>query len=304
MRKAAIDQLAALARVDSRIMLLTADLGFGVLDDFARELPDQIVNVGVAEQAMVSVATGMAEAGLLPYCYSIATFSFLRPFEFIRNGPVAHRLPVRIIGVGAGADYSFDGLTHYALEDLALARSQPGLTVFAPVTDDDTQRLVREANALPGPVYLRLSRHGLAEPSRDVRDEASEPTDVVIFALGTAQTRAHTIARAIGAAGLSTRTLSVLRFDERTADDLAVHLAGARICLTVEDHYRSGGLGSAAAEVIATRGLGIPLVMDAVGMLPVGAVGSPAYMESKLHLPVDQLAADVLSSLKRSGDRA
>lgn len=304
MRKAAIDELAKIARTDRRVMVLTADLGFGVLDDFARELPDQLVNVGVAEQAMVGVATGMAEAGFIPYCYSIATFSFLRPFEFIRNGPVAHRLPVRIVGVGAGTDYSFDGLTHYAVEDLALARSQPGLTVYSPVTDDDTRALVREAHALAGPAYIRLSRQGAAKPSDDIRSEQPEKTDVLVLSLGTAGERADAIAATISAAGLSTRVLSVLRFDDSTATDLAAHLAGTSACLTVEDHYASGGLGTATAEVIATRGLGIPLVMDAITSLPVGAVGSMAYMEAKLRRSVAEVAAQVISSVKSTGDGA
>lgn len=304
MRKAAVDELSKIARVDRRVVLLTADLGFGVLDDFARELPDQFVNVGVAEQAMVGVATGMAEAGFIPYCYSIATFSFLRPFEFIRNGPVAHRLPVRIIGVGAGTDYSFDGLTHYAVEDLALARSQPGLSIFSPVTDDDTRALIREAHALAGPSYIRLSRQGATKPSQDVRATEPEKTDVLVLSLGTAGERARAIADGISDAGLSTRVLSVLRFDGRTADDLGAHLAGARACLTVEDHYASGGLGTAAAEVIATRGLGIPLVMDAITSLPVGAVGSLVYVESKLRRPVPEITGEMISSVKSSGDWA
>lgn len=302
MRKAAIDELTRIARADRRVVLLTADLGFGVLDDFAKELPDQFVNVGVAEQAMVGIATGMAEAGFIPYCYSIATFSFLRPFEFIRNGPVAHHLPVRIIGVGAGTDYSFDGLTHYAVEDLAIARSQPGLSVFSPVTDDDTKALLREAHELTGPAYLRLSRQAAPTATPDVRATVPEKTDVLLLSLGTSGDRARTIAAGISEAGLSTRVLSVLRFDERTADDLAAHLAGARSCLTVEDHYASGGLGTAAAEVIATRALGLPLTIDAITSLPVGTVGSLPYMESKLRRSVSDIVGQAVSSVKASGD--
>ncbi|HXR70931.1 transketolase family protein [Actinocrinis sp.] len=303
MRKAAITELAELARTDRRVVLLTADLGFGVLDEFAREFPGQFVNVGVAEQAMVGVATGMAEAGLLPYCYSIATFSFLRPFEFIRNGPVAHRLPIRIIGVGAGTDYAFDGLTHYALEDLALARTQPGLTVYAPVTDEDTRALVRESYGQCGPAYFRLSRQGAAAPSHDVRSQTAETTEVLVLALGTAVERAERVAQAVAAAGASVRVLSVLRFDTTTAEDLAAHLTRSRACVTVEDHYRVGGLGAAVAEVVATRALAVPVVMDAVESLPVGALGSAQYLESKLHRPIGELVSDVLGALKLEADR-
>lgn len=299
MRNAAVAELLEIAKADSRVVLLTADLGFGVLDEFAQVLPDQLINVGVAEQAMIGVATGMAEGGLLPYCYSIATFAFLRPFEFIRNGPVAHRLPIRIIGVGAGTDYSFDGLTHYAVEDLALARSQPGLTVMSPVTDEDARLLLREAHELPGPAYLRLSRQGASTPSVDVRTESPQQTDVVVFALGAATERAYRVANAIGAAGpVSTRVVSVLRLDDRTGVDLAAHLAQARVCVTVENHYRVGGLASAVAETIATRALGVPLVVDAIGALPVGVVGSPRFAEEKLHRPPQSIVDDVLAGLR------
>jgi transketolase len=300
MRNAAIAELTELARDDQRIMLLTADLGFGVLDDFARELPDQFVNVGVTEQAMIGLATGMAEAGLRPYCYTIATFAMLRPFEFIRNGPVAHRLPVTILGIGAGTDYSHDGLTHYAVEDIALARSQPGMTIYSPVTDTDTRALVREGYAHPGVSYFRLSRRALTTPALDVRVERSGDTDVLVLGLGVAHHRAELIARAIADAGLASRALAVLRFDDQTAADLERHLARARVCVTVEDHYAKGGLGSAVAEVIATCGLGVPLVMDAVTSLPVGALGSADYVEAKLHRPVQDIADQAVNLLKIS----
>ena len=98
-------------RSDERIVLLTGDLGFTVFEPFAERFPDRFFNVGVAEQNMVGVATGLAEAGFIPFVYSIATFATLRPYEFIRNGPVLHRLPVRIVGVGGGLEYGTNGFT-------------------------------------------------------------------------------------------------------------------------------------------------------------------------------------------------
>ena len=92
----------------TRIVLLTGDLGFTVVEPFAERFPDRFFNVGVAEQNMVGVATGLAEAGFVPFVYSIATFATLRPYEFIRNGPVLHRLPVRIVGVGGGLEYGHE----------------------------------------------------------------------------------------------------------------------------------------------------------------------------------------------------
>src|SRR5881296_3546916 len=102
MRGAFVRTLVELADEDRRVALLTGDLGYMALEPFAERFPDRFFNVGVAEQNMVGIATGLAEAGYVPYVYSIATFATLRPYEFIRNGPVHQRLPVRVVGVGGG----------------------------------------------------------------------------------------------------------------------------------------------------------------------------------------------------------
>src|SRR5579872_6006431 len=117
MRSTFIKTLADLAESDKRIILLTADLGYNALEPFVQQFPNRYINVGVAEQNMIGIATGLAEAGFIPFVYSIVTFATLRPYEFIRNGPVLHRLPVRIVGVGTGFEYSHNGASHYGLED-------------------------------------------------------------------------------------------------------------------------------------------------------------------------------------------
>ncbi|MCC7531227.1 MAG: 1-deoxy-D-xylulose-5-phosphate synthase, partial [Candidatus Melainabacteria bacterium] len=104
MRKAFIEKLIELAEKDRRIHLLTGDLGFFVVEPFAERFADRFINAGVAEQNMMGMATGMAEAGMIPFVYSIATFATLRPYEFIRNGPVLHNLPVKIVGIGGGVE--------------------------------------------------------------------------------------------------------------------------------------------------------------------------------------------------------
>jgi len=97
--------LTEIALADPRVMLLTADLGYMALEPFSEALPDRFLNVGVAEANMVGIATGLAEGGFIPFLYSIAPFASLRPYEALRNGPILHRLPVRIVGVGAGCEY-------------------------------------------------------------------------------------------------------------------------------------------------------------------------------------------------------
>src|SRR3954447_14617642 len=102
MRAAFVSTITELAESDERILLLTGDLGFMALEPFAERHPRRFFNVGVAEQNMVGVSTGLAEAGFIPFVYSIATFATLRPYEFIRNGPILHKLPVRVLGIGGG----------------------------------------------------------------------------------------------------------------------------------------------------------------------------------------------------------
>src|SRR5262249_41105479 len=110
MRGAFVRTLTEIAAEDARILLLTGDLGYMALEPFSERFPDRFLNVGVAEQNMVGTATGLAEAGFIPFVYSIVTFATLRPYEFIRNGPVWHRLPVRIVGVGGGFEYGPQGV--------------------------------------------------------------------------------------------------------------------------------------------------------------------------------------------------
>ena len=124
MRAPFIAALLELAEQDERILLLTGDLGYLVLEPFAERLPERFFNAGVAEQNLLGVATGLAEAGFLPFVYSIVPFAVLRAYEFIRNGPVHQRLPVRIVGVGGGVEYGTNGPSHYGLEDLAVMRLQ------------------------------------------------------------------------------------------------------------------------------------------------------------------------------------
>src|SRR5437016_536413 len=123
MRGAFLRKLVEVANGDPRVLLLTGDLGFAAVEPFAETFPHRFFNMGVAEQNMLGVATGLAEAGFLPFVYSIAPFATRRPYEFICNGPVHHKLPVRIVGVGAGFEYGHAGPTHHAIDDVAIMRA-------------------------------------------------------------------------------------------------------------------------------------------------------------------------------------
>src|SRR4026209_673999 len=174
MRKAFIQSLIKLANADERVLLLTGDLGYLVIEEFMERFPKQFFNVGAAEQNMLGLATGLAEAGFIPYVYSITPFAALRPFEFIRNGPVYHNLPVRIVGIGQGVEYGLNGLSHYALEDIGVLRTQPALTIIVPADDAQAQNAIELTHNMPGPIYFRLSKDNTESPELEGKFEIGQ----------------------------------------------------------------------------------------------------------------------------------
>src|SRR3954463_9715392 len=158
MRDHFVKRLSQLAAADPRIVLLTADLGFGVLTDFAAKFPKQFLNVGVAEQNMTGLATGMALEGLIVFTYSIANFSTLRCLEQIRNDAAYHEANVKIVSVGSGFSYGPLGMSHHATEDLAIMRAIPGITIFSPCDLWESMECTEAAVRTAGTCYLRLDK--------------------------------------------------------------------------------------------------------------------------------------------------
>ena len=160
MRYAFIQELTKLAAKNKNIILLTADLGFTVFEEFAKKFPKQFFNVGIAEPNMIGIASGLALSGKIVFAYSIASFASFRTYEHIRNDVCLHKAPVIIVGSGAGLSYADNGPTHLATQDLALMRGLPNMTVLAPADPVEAQWATREAARLKSPVYLRLGKKG------------------------------------------------------------------------------------------------------------------------------------------------
>ena len=296
--------LVELAERDRRIVLLTADLGFMALEPYIEAFPKRFFNVGVAEQNMVGLATGLAEAGMVPFVYSIAPFAALRPYEFIRNGPLLHGLPVRVVGIGGGMEYGPNGISHYALEDVAVMRAQPNMTVIAPADHLQAGAAVMATAAVPGPIYFRLGKddttvvpglEGAFELGKIQR--IREGPDAAIVAMGPIAGEAIAAAELLAAQGLDCAVSVVASVSPAPIEDLALLLSGRRLAVTVEVHYLNGGLGSLVSEVIAERGLGVRLLRRGVRTMPDHLVGSQRYMERSFGLSAEQLAGAVIQEL-------
>jgi transketolase len=307
MRAQFAQALVELAERDDRVVLLTGDLGFTILEPFAEQFPDRFFNVGVAEQNMIGLATGLAEAGFVPFTYSIATFAALRPYEFIRNGPVLHELPVRMVGIGGGLDYSFNGVTHYALEDVGVLRLQPDLTTIIPADPDQARSAVTATADLDGPVYFRVGKEARPIPGLDGRFELGrialirEGTDVAIIALGPAARDASEAAEILGEQGRSAAVAVVSTVNPAPEEDLVELLADIPLAVTVESHYATGGVGTLVAEVIADNGLGTRLVRCGVREMPRGEVGTQQYLTRRHGLSPELIADAVVQATTVAG---
>jgi transketolase len=298
-----VAELGELAAVDERVMLLTGDLGFMVLEDFGERFPGRFVNCGAAEQNMVGIATGLAEAGMVPFVYSISTFSTLRPYEFIRNGPALHDLPVRIVGIGGGFEYGHNGVTHFALEDYALMRAQPAITTVAPADARQARTALRKTADHPGTMYFRIGKRPDPLPGLGGEFELGrlkvlrEGADASIVVIGAIADEALAAAQLLADRGLEVGVGIVSSFNPSPVADLAEFLAPSPAVLTVEAHYKNGGLGSLVAEVIAEHGLSCRLARAGVERMPRAEAGSQQYLEQRHGLNADNLVERLLRVL-------
>ncbi len=298
MRAEFLDKIFEIAETDERLIFMTADLGFGVVEKFAERFPDRFINVGVAEQAMIASATGLAEAGMIPYCYSIATFTSLRALEFTRNGPIAHRLPVKVVGVGAGMDYGFDGLTHFAIDDISALRPYPGFLIWAPADADEVTEDLEEIHNDPRPTYIRLLRRGVKSNNRRLHTNPIAKHKIVILSLGDAHSLGSRIATEIQNEEVPVDQISVTRIDDRTLNQIAELLEKVDICVTVESHLITGGLGSIVCEAVATSGLSVKVIRVGVEELPISEHGDAEYLEKRFMTDTERVVEEIIRSIK------
>jgi transketolase len=306
MRSTFIRALTELAAEDERIVLLTGDLGWGTIERFAEAFPGRFLNVGVAEQNMAGLAAGMARDGLIPYIYSIATFATMRCYEQLRNGAVLHNLPVRVVGIGGGFSYGHAGPTHYALEDLAILRTQPSVAVIAPADQSQARVALRSMAGHPGPVYFRVDKNerpdlpGLAGRFAPGRPERiRDGSDVLLLSIGSIAYDVHRAAELLAAGGTSAAVAVMAHLPFEPSADLVELLSYYPAVLTVEEGSTSGGLGSLAAESIARGGLRCRLVPLGVSQpLPL-ASGSTLYMRRLAGLSPESIAEEAVALIRR-----
>jgi len=257
MRTAFIDTLVELAEADERIWLLTGDLGYSVLERFSQRFLQRYVNVGVAEQNMLGLAAGLALSGKIVFVYSIANFPVMRCLEQIRNDVCYHNLAVKIVAVGGGLAYGSAGYTHHAVEDLAVMRAMPNMTVIAPGDPIELRAATQAIARTPGPCYLRVGKGGEPIVHQGLLDfEIGKAfwlrpgNDLIFVVTGAMLPEVLKAAELLQKHGLSAGVISLPTLKPLDVQTLRDAAESTRLMITVEEHSTIGGLGEAVAAAL------------------------------------------------------
>jgi transketolase len=258
MRDAFVKTLLEIAKNDKNVILITGDLGFGVLKPFWEQLPDQIINAGVAEQNMTSVAAGLALEGKIVFTYSIANFPTFRALEQIRIDCAYHDANVKIVSVGGGFAYGPLGMTHHATEDIAIMRALPNITVLAPSDPVETEYATKAIYKHKGTCYLRLGRNGEKRIHDSIDNfqigkaiKIKDGESIVIFSTGGIIDEVMEAIDLLKTNGINPALYTfptVKPIDRKTIQECSKKY---NLIVTVEEHNIFGGFGSAVSEVIA-----------------------------------------------------
>lgn len=301
-REAYGEALRELGGQNENIVVLDADLsGSTKTAMFKKEYPTRFFNAGIAEQSMIGTAAGLAAAGKTAFASTFAVFATGRAFEQIRNSVCYPKLNVKVAATHAGLTVGEDGATHQAIEDVAIMRALPNMTVLVPADAAEAKAVVRWAAEYNGPVYIRLGRSGVP----DVFDETyefkfgkavtlKEGTDVTLIGMGIMTSAALEAAEMLAAEGISATVLNMPTIKPIDEDAIVAAANATGAIVTCEEHSIIGGLGSAVAEVLAEKA---SARLVRIGVKDTfGESGKPADLLKKYGLT----AADIVAAAKQA----
>lgn len=303
MRNHVIDRITQIASTDERIILLCADLGYNVVNEFSKKFPDRFINVGIAEQNMSSVAAGLALEGNIVFTYSIGNFPTLRCMEQIRNDICYHNANVKILAVGGGFAYGDLGMSHHATEDIAMMRALPNMRVYVPADEIEALACLEETLKINGPAYIRMARG--REPKQHKDNEklcvnkllpiiSKADARVSIVAAGTVLSEAIKLCDLLNKENIGAQVFSspsVKPLDESGIVDLA---KSCELLVSMEDHNIIGGLGEAISGVLSTMSSHARLLRIGLKDTYTSVVGSQDYLRHYYGLSAERVKEKIL----------
>lgn len=285
MRNHLINKITEIAKYDKRIMLMTGDLGFRVIDKFQNQFPNRYINVGIAEQNMAAVAAGLALEGNTVFIYSIGNFPTLRCIEQIRNDICYHNANVKILAVGCGFAYGTLGMTHHATEDLAIMRALPNMKVFTPCDSVSAEAIAEDICKIEGPCFVRLERGGEKSVfSSSEKFELGELKQlkmgdtIAVIAIGTVVNEALKAAESLQKEDKLISVYSVYSLKPINTRQILEIAKNHKYIITIEEHQIVGGLGSLISEIIAENGINVKVIRLGLHDEFTSVVGNQEYL--------------------------
>lgn len=305
MRDSFVHSVLELAKHDRNVELVTGDLGFGVLRPFWETVPDQFLNVGIAEQNMTAMAAGMALEGKTVFTYSIGNFPTLRCLEQIRNDCAYHGANVNIVCVGGGFVYGSLGMSHHATEDLAVMRALPDVAVFAPADKVEAAAVAKAVAAYPGTCYIRLGRGGEKVIREDIGEfkigkaiPVCDGSRVAIFSTGDIAGEVMKAKEILASRGIQPTIYTFPTVKPLDADTIRACAEGHALIVTCEEHNIMGGFGSAVAEVLAEMDNAARLVRVGIDDTYCAIVGDQNHLRAHYGLTGEKIAQRIAGELK------
>ena len=285
--------------------LLTGDLGFSVFERIRERFPKQYLNMGVAEQNMLGVASGMALSGKDVFVYSIIPFIVYRPFEQLRNDICYQNAPVRLVGVGAGFSYADAGFTHHAIEDYGVLNSLPNLTILSPADPLEVSEQMKQLHGIKTPTYMRLSRNGepvLHDRYKNLKIgkalEISNGDDVLLIATGSILGKAIRVSNLLENDGYSVEILNYHTIKPFDTETLIKCSKDKKLLVTIEEHLTSTGLYSIVIQSLVTHDMSIKTLQFGINEPYVSKSGSRDYMLSQYGLDEDSIYRKIKMALE------
>jgi len=299
-RDAFFDEVYTIASEDSNVMFLTADMGAFSLNKFKKDLSSQYINVGVAEQNLVSIAAGLALGGKKVFIYTIASFITQRCYEQIKIDLSCMRLPVTIIGSGPGITYSSDGPTHHAIQDVAIMRALPEMMILNPSDPVTAAAAARIAYKSHAPVYVRLDKgklpllYGKKEDFSDGLALLKEGRDLMIITTGVMVHQAFRVTDELAKHSIDAGIIDLYRIRLVNEELLLAFIEKSDRIVTLEEHSIIGGIGSIISEILVDKEKVLPLKRIAIADKNCGGYGDREWMHSFYGLDVNSITKTIL----------
>jgi len=296
MRGAMMKALFELASNDKNLVLLTADLGYGVFEEFAEKFKGQYFNVGVAEQNMVGVATGLALSGKKVFIYSIGNFPTLRCLEQIRNSVAYHDLPVFIICMGGGYSYGSLGFSHHATEDLSIMNAIPNLSIYVPGSKSESYTAFKTAYRLNKPAYIRVDKSASPDVKAVIKNQNIslyfEGQSILVIGSGGLLEEAF-VAREELLSEFNIGIASLHKIKPLNIKKILELLKRYNLVITLEENNGLGGINSLISRVIAEHRLNIDLKVIAISDRYNYVVGSQKYLRKVNKLDKNSIKKEI-----------